>query len=450
MKKKYAVASAAAMIFSSTVLVAGHADSGSSGTSSSNSSVNPDFVNSGLNYGDGYKWKSWSGNPNSTQNSPWARFLKEAGNGNGYTMQYTATIVDGMVQGGGIHACMNSSNIWALVNDHVNDRWVWSYNGYTHGANMDSSKISTTLENPEIASGTQKPSSQVINNFKQWDIHQNGRLLDNSPGYTLVCDGAFQSPAPRVWASSTVSDVLDDSVVDETNRYSCQQVVDPQVSRKGKNDLHSQSGPVVVTNFGKIYDELESKVKNPKTVWTQKDVDQYKARILTAENLDKSLHCSVVLDSSNKKGLNEGGVLNFHEQSAMATIHLQASNKSLQADNCTWTQSWVAEQNAWGEPSKKCSIVQNYGPMKSSYVTTLNTLSNSSFYQQISIMDSSKFSTFIADAVDAKTLSQGDGSTTASVAQTQTYPTQPKILEFGNSSNPDQKLAATADPDYYN
>lgn len=404
-------------------------------------------------------WKSIAYNDsNATNQKTWKKFLSETANPN--------SEVESQVRGrvGNLEVCKKSKVIW-YINHRATNNWVFNYSyTRTHGSDWNNywnNYGDSTIENPHIKVG-RVPTTSEIDAFRKWDSTKNGNKIDQKPGYTVICSGAFIAPPDEYFykfETKETSSTNNSKVY--RHPYSYITDVKPQFIKASKDDekaatkdligepnLEPQSGTPVKTNFGKLWDRIDKGLK-----LSPADLDtQVKAAVKKDEAIS---HSTVTLNDKNKAGMAEGGVLNVYEQTKYAEVSSSSLTKYDKVERCQYVKKWNDSKQQFDAPKKvSCSPYSNTATgttitMKSE----MGTMENTGFYQMISVHCNPEDFKALINSGNGITVTNGsaelvDGTISGS-AITKKYPKQPTHLDFGDTSNPNAARAATGVLGFY-
>lgn len=361
---------------------------------------------------------------------------------------------------GNLEVCKKSKVIW-YINHNAQQKWVYNY-GYTgtHGSSWNNHHNgSGTIEAPHVKIG-RTPTTAETAAFKRWDRNENGNKIDQKPGYTIICSGAFMPLPPQVRTETTHRVLNDADSHERTAVYSYSAEIKPQLIN-GQNDpigetnLHPQRSEAVKTNFGELWD----RVKKGEVKLNRAQLD--KAVNAALEKDKQRDHGSITLDEKNKTGMAEGGVLNVYEQALNATIETNSASRTVVYTDCTYTRVWNSDTNRY---NAETSVCKDRAPITTTTVnmgTRNGTLQNTGFYQIMSVHNNYKgFENLVKSDGSIKLTGGGSLDKTPSAnsltrgtisasAVSKKYDKQPSVLDFGDASNPDPAKAATAKLGFY-
>lgn len=357
--------------------------------------------------------------------------------------------VESQIRGrvGDLNVCKKSKVIW-YINHNAQNKWVfnYSYTG-THGSGWDKHRNgSGTIENPHVKLGNRAPSSAEISNFKTWDRTKNGNKIDKKPGYTIICSGAFmpEDKPPLIITKATVVDKETESKDSETfnHPYTYTTEVKPQaiqgkIDPIGEQNLHAQKGTSVKTNYGKLWDRINSGS-------LKLSPSQLKSEVTAAVNKDKARsHAAVNLDAANKAGMAEGGVLNVYEQTQYALVQSKQVTDTTKISECTYHTIWNDKEQRYNAPVLQgCKPIKETPKSNITMTAKVGTAKNTGFWQMISVHCNPEDFQALMDATDGAEITSGskeltNGNISAS-AVTKRYDKAPTVdaLDFGSESNP--------------
>lgn len=429
--RKVLRATAAAMIISLAVPVSAFADTGG-GIGGGGSTGNLTGAIS---------WKSFAYNQSG---AAYEALVRESG--------MSQANVDQQIQQrvGNLEVCKRSNVIW-YINHNAQNKWVYNYSYTpTHGEKWDNnSKAYGTIENPAIKSGDRAPSDAEVNAFKSWDRDKNGNKIDQKPGYTIICSGAFTMP-DKEWQTSNSVSKDDVQTVSYTYPYTWSTEIKRQISQNGidpigENNLHDQKGGSTKSNFGALWDSLNTNQNqglNP---------EQLKTAVDDAVQKDKTIdHSKITLDEKNKAGMAEGGVLNVYEQTKFATVSTSQTTTTVTTTICKYVQKWDSGQGQYGPVQETCNSTDAVSK-RSTADKTSGTLKNTGFWQMLSVhCNQEGFNALIASDPNITVIDSGDPTKAISaVAHTKKYDVQPAKLDFGDNTNGDANKSATGNLGFY-
>lgn len=373
------------------------------------------------------------------------------------------TTTESQIRGrvGNLEVCKKSKVIW-YINHNAQQKWVFNY-GYTgtHGSSWNNHRNgSGTIESPHVKIG-RIPTTAETNAFKQWDRTQNGHKIDQKPGYTIICSGAFMPLPPKVRTETSQRVLNDDDSHKRTAVYAYSAEIKPQPINGqgdpvGEANLHPQRSEAVKTNFGELWDRVNKGEIKLNRAQLDRAVD-------AALEKDKQKdHGSITLDETNKTGMAEGGILNVYEYARSATITTNSSSRTIIYTDCTFTRTWNSSTNRY---NPETSVCKDRAPIKTTSISTVGNLNaslkNTGFYQIISVHNNSKgFKNLVKSDGSIKITGGGSLDKTPSAnsltrgtisasAVSKKYDRQPSVLDFGDASNPDPVKAATAKLGFY-
>lgn len=408
------------------------------------------------------RWESWSSDAGKT--NAYAKFkadMDSRGNGN----NTNPAIIDARVNGdgefagkpfnvpGGVDTCNASEYVWATTfyDTSISAGWITA-TGATHGPDWWGVG---TIESPGAIHGL-APSPEVLQQLKAWDA-AHGNKIDKNPGYVIFCSGSFGPPPDRTWSTSTPTSKVTTDALTATHLYSCNVEVKPQIlvggkDPIGKNNLHAQAGTAKITNFGKLYDSINLKLKDPTFKWTPATIANYRNQLAAAVAKDKAAGCtSVQLDAANKAGMAEGGVLNLYQQSQLATIKLNTSTTLTTVKVCNYVQKWNSTTNAYDPATSTCTTTQSSTTSGAGSIAQ-DTLKNTAFWQLLSVhCNLTQLKALLAATPGASTIATGDSTQgTSAMVQSPIYKVQPQMLDFGDQWNSNKAKAASGKLAFYN
>lgn len=342
---------------------------------------------------------------------------------------------------GNIDVCKNSNVIWFIASKG----WTYNFTGWTWPSNWI---VAGTIENPRTKVGERAASAAEVQAFKDWDWNSNGRKIGNTPGYTIICSGAFKKPDLSWTTSSSSNSNVQDSD-SWTQPYSWTTEIKRQITEGGKDpigkdNLHDQKAITEKTEYGKLYDNIV------RTTGKGLNPDQMRAQVFAAIEKDrKKNHAVAALDDLNKEGMAEGGVLNVNEQTKYATIATTRTKTHTDVTTCKWSQTWNTSVGNYNAATKSCSTKRTTVE-KSTASRSLGTQYNSGFWQMLTVhCNLADFQALrAADPSITAIASSGPNKITA-VAHTKKYLTQPKNLDFGDKTNPNKAKAKTGTLAFY-
>lgn len=392
-------------------------------------------------------WKSIAyDDSDGTNQKTWKKFLSEA-NWDNNTVESQVRL-----RVGNLEVCKKSKVIW-YVNHNETDKWVYNFSYKpTHGTDWDNYHNNygkSTIENPRVKIG-RVPTTSEVDAFKTWDRKDNGNNINAKPGYTIICSGAFLPPPDEYFdklETSNSQDVKNSAVYNHPYTYTTD--VKPQFSG-GTKKLQPQVGTPVKTNYGKLWDQVNSgKLKlNP---------DQLKTQVNAALEKDKSIsHSKVSLNNENKEAMAQGGVLNVYEQTTKAKMSSQEVIDTTKVEKCTYVRKWNSKTEQFNSPVKvSCVPVSSTPKSTVTMDTDTPTVKNTGFYQMLSVhCNPEQFDALIKSGNGiVKTSGSAelvDGKISGS-ALTKNYTQQPnnKNLDFGSASNTNAARAVTGTVGFY-
>lgn len=334
--------------------------------------------------------------------------------------------------------CKSSQTIWYLYNQGLH-AWVHNYSGPTHGSGW---RGRNSIENPSNYTGL-KPNAGEVQEFKNWDAVRNGHQIDATPGYVIICSGAFDGTSGQPDKTSTTRTPMPPETSKKdmtvTRPYSYQTTVAPQISGSPVHRLHPQSGPPTTTAFGDVWNAL---AKNPNA--SESDVMK---QVADAQKRDaQAKHATISLDPVNKAGMADGGVLNVYEQTRWASLHLSTTTTIPRTRVCTYVQKWNSRTNSYDPATLKGCTVEKGKPSKQTLTnTTVGTLDNTGFWQMIAAHCNKAGVEALrrANGGDFTEVPTGDKGGISFSATTRKFDAQPAHLPFGDANNPDKAKAAT-------
>lgn len=383
---------------------------------------------------------SWKSIASNTPGRAYQMFLQQSGPGR--SQAFTEREITKRV--GGLEVCQKSSVIW-YVNHNATNKWVYNYEYTgTHGTTWDSnSKAFGTIEDPYVKVGERAPSVAEVNAFKNWDKEKNGNKIDAQPGYTIICSGAF-SVDDKTWSTTTSSSKDASKTVTYTYPYSWTTEVKRQITENGidpigEDNLHDQKGSSTTSNFGKLWNSLNTTSGQGMTP------EQLKTAVNEAVEKDKTIdHSKVTLDEKNKAGMAEGGVLNIYEQTKFATVSSTEITTTVTTTVCNYVQKWNYTTVKFDPATKTCNSTDK-ASKRSTATKTSGTLKNTGFWQMLSVhCNQQGFNDLINSGNGITVVDSGDSTKAISaVATTKKYDTQPAKLDFGDKTNTNAAKAAT-------
>lgn len=359
--------------------------------------------------------------------------------------------------------CPASRVIW-YINHNATNKWVFNY-GYTgtHGSSWNNHhNASGTIENPHKKYGARAATSAEVAAFKKWDKNHNGNKINKKPGYTIICSGQYEIPEEKWVVTETEGgkSTQHSLVYNEPYAYTTEikpQSIEGKIDPIGEPNLHAQKGPSVRTNYGKLWDQVNS----GKLKLSPSKLD---ARVQAALKKDKSLsHGTVTLDAKNKEGMAEGGVLNVYEQTQYARLSSTQITDTVKKFKCTYTRTWNYNTQKWNAATKTCKQTgTSPSGITITMKSTVGTSENTGFWQMISVhcnyedfkalLDSDKTIKAVSggSGTEGKASSLTNGTISAS-AVTQRYKKAPSAaeLDFGSATNANAAKAATGKLAFY-
>lgn len=383
----------------------------------------------------------WASTAYDNTTSAYADFLKRSGWSQTFTEQEIAKRV------GNLNVCKTSNVIWWV---HVGEANRWAYN-YTGITNRWGWPDGGSIQNPAAKYGNRPASAAEYNAFLAWDAAVNGNKLNKQPGYVIICSGAFAKP-DKTWTDTTTASKSSVTSETFTHPYSWTTEVKRQITVGGKDpigadNLHNQTGAPVKSFFATdVWDKLNTTTGKGLTP------AQLKTAVTTAVNKDANKpHATLTLDAANKAGMAEGGVLNFNEQTRLATVTSKETTTTKTTTTCKYTQKWDSKDGAYDPPTKTCS--SSDAVTKASTATkTTGTLNNTGFWQMLAVhCNVDQFNALVAAGGSAYTVLNSGDSTKAisAVIRTQKVDKQPTSLEFGNAANTNAAKKATGTLAFY-
>lgn len=384
----------------------------------------------------GFAWNSAAYN---TQGKAYNEFIKRAG--------WSKSSVDSQIvqRVGNLEVCKNSNVIWWVTSS---GKWYGNFSGRTHGADWAVTGKGT-IENPAAKFGDRAPSVAEVNAFKTWDKTKNGNKIEKIPGYTIICSGAYQRP-DKVWTTTETSSKDANNSIEITNPYSRNVEIKPQLLVNGKDpigvaNLHTQSGGSKKTNYGLLWDKVN----------TTKDAGlsptALKQQVQTALDKDaKETHSNISLDDANKSGMAEGGILNVYERTQYATLTSTETTTTKTTKTCTHKQTWNISTQKYNPETVNCTS-KDAVTKKSTVVKKNGTLKDTGFWQMLSVhCNQAQFDALVKSDAEIKQVSTGDASHAISaVAYSKQYDSQPSVLDFGDPNNTNSAKKATASLGFY-
>lgn len=339
---------------------------------------------------------------------------------------------------GDINICKRSNVIWYIKSG---SNWTFNYDGATHGKRWHGSG---TIENPKTKYN-RGPTDSEVRAFKIWDKEENGKIVNKKPGYTIICSGAFAMPDKTRKTISKKSDTKEKDPYTVTKPYSWSTEIKPQNIGEsgpdpiGKDNLRTQKSKNQITNYGKLWKDL-----NTKNIDKLKPAD-VKKKVNAALKKDKNLeHMQLDLSNTNKKGMAEGGILNVYERTRLATITATEKVTTVTTTTCIYTQKWNMKKGEYNKETKKCSDKKDKSS-KTTLKKEKGSLENTGFWQMLSVHCNKVEFDALAKAIGkGKVVQQGDSAKgIAAVIYTKKYNKQPSQLDFGDHENPNKAKAAT-------
>lgn len=390
-------------------------------------------------------WKSIAYNDsNATNQKTWKKFLSEA-NWDNNTIESQVRL-----RVGNLEVCKKSKVIW-YINHNRQNKWVFNFRyAPTHGTTWDeyhNNVGKSTIENPRVKIG-RVPTTSEVEAFKNWDKKDNGNKINAKPGYTIICSGAFLEPPDEYFDKLETNDSQDVKNSAVYNRpYSYITDVKPQFSG-GTKKLVPQAGKPVKTNYGKLWDQINSGKLKLKPA----DLDK---RVKAALEKDKGItHSQVSLNNNNKEAMAQGGVLNVYEQTTYAKVSSQEVIDKTKVQKCTYVRKWNSKTGQFNSPVKvRCVPVSNTAKSTVTMDTDTPTAKNTGFYQMLSVhCNPEQFNALIKSGNGiVKTSGSAelvDGKISGS-ALTKNYTQQPTVLDFGDKRNPNAARAVTGTIGFY-
>ena len=358
-------------------------------------------------------------------------FKSKAAQGNTFESKLAASGAD-------INICKRSNVIWWVHTNSQGGFWVNNWNGYTHGPH---SSVSYAINSPWTFSG-RPPTGAEYNQFLTWDYWKNGRKVNNRPGYTVICGGAFiQADQHRSHTEWNNKSNAENATVYDTYAYvTSVNPVKIEGQYPGGGEYESQSS-TRKTNFGKWYDSLGGSVSGL-------SVDQIKAKTAELAKLDKAdSQSAVTLSDKNQTAFAKGGILNVSEHKVKAKIDFHRTRTDTMRRECSEKRTWNAYWGTWNAwQSTGCTQWVKTGTSWSptTVAKSTQTPENVGFYQMISVHCNKDAFDALVNGTNSTVVSEGDPEHGISaVATTQKYDKQPSHPDYGDKSNPNSAAAAT-------
>lgn len=337
---------------------------------------------------------------------------------------------------GNLQVCQNSNVIWFIASQG----WTYNFTGWTWPSNPI---VAGTIEQPRVAVGDRGASPAEVNAFKEWDRNSNGNRIGNTPGYTIICSGAFQKPDEN-WttSSSRVERGYDTATV--THPYSWTTEVTPEISPTG--NLKNQPAVVQKTEFAALYDGIKT------NAGAGLDPATLRSRAAAAVAKDQSKdHAKVNLSEQNKKGLSEGGVLNVNEQTKFATISSSKETVTTIVTTCKHKRTWNTWTGNYNPVSTSCSDKRS---SKNSSTSTkdASTQKNTGFWQILAVhCNRDEFNALLASDPTITRISGDDANKITAVVHSQKHSKRPEPgqVDFGDPTNTNPAKAKTGHKGFY-
>lgn len=437
LRKVMATAVAVMASFSLVVPSAAFADDGSTGGG----------TGGGGSSGGSQRGVQWASIAYKTPGKAYDSFIKKSG--------YRKSTTDGEIKKrvGDIKICKNSNVIWYIKSGKY---WTFNYDGATHSKRWNGSG---TIESPKTKYGSRGPTDAEIRAFKVWDKKENGNKINKKPGYTIICSGAFAKPT-KTWETVKKSTAKNEgNKYEVTKPYSWTTEVKAQpikVDAKdaskntktdpiGEENLNDQKSKNVKTNYGKLWDSLNTKKgQGMKPSEVKKKVKEALAKDA------KLKHSTVNLNAKNKAGMAEGGVLNIYERTRPATIKAVETVTTVTTTTCVYTQEWDSEKGKYKPPKKKCTSKKDK-TSKNTVTKKTATAQNTGFWQMLAVhCNKLELEALLKADKSIKLVDTGDSTKgIAAVVYSKKYKQQPKTLDFGDSTNTNKAKKATGFLGFY-
>lgn len=378
--------------------------------------------------GSNFRWVSLS------TSNPWNTFVSQAGQGSSSRLERIVRAT-----GANPAICKKSKTIW-YVRSAGSGVWSHNYNSYTNGSR---SNVAGSIQNPySTAGGT--PSNKLYRSFLRWDREKNGSALNGSPGYTVICSGAFEvkpdrKSSSRVVRSTTKATSSDSDTFKEPYSYTTS--VTPRMNPDGELTAQTEA---VKTNFGKEWDRWNGSRNS--------GVSSLRTRVNNAVSNDRNIeHAQVNLSDSNKKAFAKGGVLDVNEHTRYATIRATTKTTTTTTRRCHWTEEWNPDTDKY-KARKYHSCVNSKSDTKDhSKSTTMGTPENTGYWQMLAVQcNVDGFDNLVNSdsslTVDSRLNTADD---TAGVVRTKKYNSKPSRTDFGESRHSNSAKAATGDMSFF-
>lgn len=385
----------------------------------------------------GFEWVSIVNNKGAAYND--FKYLSGWGN-------YADTLVNQRIGSNGVNICKDSNVIWFIRSSQGG--WTYNYTGATHGQWWSGYG---TIENASSKYGFRAPIADEVQRFKDWDAGQNGRKIDNVPGYTIICSGKFIQPQ-KDWNTWSASTTYSNTSASFTEPYSWTTTIAPQymqgstTDKIGAANLHNQTSGAQKTEFGKLYDIVNT------TAGQGMSTDDLNNRANAAKAADAAAgRPTVNLDDANKTGMAEGGILNVSTTARNATISTTERTATTVATSCYYTQTWNSYWAAYNAPTSSCSSTTSKNVSRTSSKNAPATQQLKGFWQMLSVhCNKEEFDALMASDSSLRPITTPDPTNKISgVAYTKNYTSIPSSLDFGNASNANAAKAKTGNLNFF-
>lgn len=346
---------------------------------------------------------------------------------------------------GNTSVCQNSDVIWFLMGPQV---WAYNYQGYPTW--LSHWNIRGTIQSPQSLFGP-VPTAAQYQHFIDWDNGIGGMRRDNSgrpgdEGYTIICSYATFRPQLKRYTTEVTTAPPTTKPTEFKEPYSWTTEITRQPitgGPAGKNDpigvdnLHNQNLVEQKTNFGLFWDSV-----NTSTPMTSQQLTNGATAAL---NKDKTLaHGATALDTANKEGMAEGGILNVKEQTKYATITVNETTRVTTTRRCEHTQTWNSGAGRYNAETSSCSSTSSTNITRTSSKVA-GTQQNTGFWQMLAVhCNKAEFDALLASDSSLTKITTPDPTNAISGSVvTKNYVTQPAKLDFGDSTNPNAAKAKT-------
>lgn len=356
-----------------------------------------------------------------------------------------------------LSVCQKSEYVWWVSGSNPvfrgrDNGWGWNLSSRTF---------------PATTSGKKFTEAQRAEYWSRMDLDFESKMIDwvqkrSTRNYVLLCSGFIEEPLVKQRdpiVKYYEKTVFDDNRTMYRHPYSYSYDVQRQdieapdgkpADPIGEDNLHDQAMTTVVTNYGKLYNDMKT---NP-AAYKSLTPTQIKAKVDAALLKDKTLaRPSVALDTRNRQGLAEGGVLNIIRYSAEAEIYTSWSKAKTysckQVIGWRWSQyhdKWVKE-----DPVTSCTLVASDSDVSSS-VGKIGLSIPQSFWQILSVHCNRDQAIELQQATGATIKSFGSERTTDVLYSKPISLTDGKLpttLDFGDSTNPSEIKANSGLLEFY-